>query len=198
MARAVNPPVGGLILAGGRGERLGGCEKGLLRIEGEPYAARLIRLLAQHVSPVAVSANASLDEYARWADAVLPDHSFPQDGPLAGLYEGLLWASQKDLSGLLVTSCDTPLLPQAWVERLMESARGEPQRTHLTRLAEGDQPLHGYFPVTALPLVRDALNSGERRARRLAQSLSPVWVDCAALSEGFFNVNSPEDQARLS
>ncbi len=194
MARSV----GGLILAGGRGERLGGCDKGLLQIEGEPYAARLIRLFSRHVSPVAVSANTSLEEYGRWAEAVLPDREFPEQGPVAGLYEGLVWADQQGLAGVLVTSCDTPLLPQAWVERLVNCAQAKPDRAHLTRLAAGEQPLHGYFPVTALTRVRDALVSGERRARRLAQSLAPVWVDCEALSEGFVNINRPEDQARLS
>ena len=198
MAPTEAPCIGGLILAGGRGERLGGCDKGLLEYEGEAYAARLSRVLSLRVSPIAVSANASQETYARWADAVLPDQAFPQQGPAAGLYEGLVWARQRGLTGLLVTTCDTPLLPQAWVERLVDSALSDPDRACLTRLAEGDQPLHGYFPVTALTQVRDALVSGERRARRLAQSLDPVWVDCDALARGFLNVNRPEDQARLS
>ncbi len=191
------PLFAGLVLAGGRGERLGGCDKGLLLLEGEPFARHLVRALATRLDAIAISANQALDQYQAMADAVLPDRFFPEQGPLAGLCEGLHWARSHGCTGILVTSCDTPRLSPQWVARLVDGARDEPGRARLTRLESGEQPLHGYYPVDALAALEKALGCGERRARRFAASLSPIWVDCEDLAADFFNVNEPDDLKKL-
>lgn len=194
---AANPVVAGLVLAGGRGERLGGCDKGFLSLAGEPFAQHLVRVLLSRVDRVAISANESLARYRALAEPVLVDERFPGQGPLAGLYEGLCWAEEQGCAGVIATTCDTPLLSRQWVARIATGALSAPDRARLTRLAQGDQPLHGYFPVACRERVERNLLAGERRAWKLADALAPVWVDCEDLAADFLNINRPEDLERL-
>ena len=191
------PDFAGLVLAGGRGERLGGRDKGLIPLRGEPFARHLVRVLRSRLETVIISANRAREQYEGMADAVLSDQCFPQQGPLAGLFEGLVWARERGFAGVLVTSCDTPNLSTQWVARLVDAAQAAPGVAYLSRLDERVQPLHGYYPVGALTSIEQFLNEGERRVRRLAAELSPVWIDCQDLSEDFVNVNEPGDLDRL-
>ncbi|MYL26152.1 MULTISPECIES: NTP transferase domain-containing protein [Halomonadaceae] len=190
--------VGGLILAGGRGERMGGEDKGLLRLDGRSYAAHLADVLCPVTSAVAISANRNADAHGQWADIVLSDNAFAEAGPLAGLVEGLRWARMRGFQGLVVTPCDTPRLPPIWAVQILEAARRRPAIPCLSDTGERRHPLHGYYPVALLGRVERYLSRGERRALELAEQLGAEWMDCSAMVEGFLNVNEPGDQARLS
>ncbi|MGM0450473.1 MAG: molybdenum cofactor guanylyltransferase [Pseudomonadota bacterium] len=190
--------VGGLILAGGRGERMGGEDKGLLRLDDRPYAVCLADVLSPVSSALAISANRNPDVYDQWADTVLPDHAFADAGPLAGLVEGLRWARSRGFQGLIVAPCDTPRLPPIWAVQVLEAARRRPAIPCLSDTGDRRHPLHGYYPVALLGRVERYLSRGERRALALAEQLGAEWMDCGAMADGFLNVNRPEDQTRLS
>lgn len=187
----------GLILAGGRGERLGGCDKGLLPVAGEPFVAPLARMLRPVVGPLAISANRSEVQYQPWCDQVLTDRHFSGCGPLAGLYEGLIWARQQGCQGVLVAPCDAPLVSAWWARRMVDVAREDPQVAHLSQLACGYQPLHGYFPLNSLDAIGRALTQGEYRVRSLVAQLPVQWWDCDEFAEEFLNINRPEDLKKL-
>ena len=108
----------GLILAGGRGSRMGGVDKGLQPFHGVPLAQHALQRLRAQVGPVAINANRHLDTYAAlgapvWPDA-LPDHP----GPLAGFLAGLTHCTSPYL---LTVPCDSPLWPADLAERLAEA-----------------------------------------------------------------------------
>jgi len=189
---------GGLILAGGRGERLGGQDKGLLLHDGEPYVAHLARCLGPVTSAVAISANDHDADYRHWANTVLADRHFAGQGPLAGLYEGLSWAQTQSLPGLLVVTCDTPALPPAWAVQMLEAARLNPETPCLSETPDQRHYLHGYYPVSVLPTLHDALTAGENRAWRLAERTQALWLDCEAMASGFININTKADQKELA
>ena len=188
----------GLILAGGRGERLGGCEKGLLTWQGEPFVAAISRALRPVVSALAVSANRELAAYGRWADAVLPDNEYPETGPLSGLYEGLSWAREQNRAGVIVATCDAPRLPPAWAVDMATRAEQEPEVVHLTQQADRYHPLHGYFPVSVLPQIERALLDNERRVQAVVAQLPVQWWDCDDFGTDLININRPEDLERLT
>jgi len=194
---AAIPDLAGLILAGGTGERLGQCDKGLLMLHGEPFVAHVARCLRTQVRLLAISANRCEDQYRAWADAVLPDTRFRAQGPLSGLYEGLCWAHGQGFPGLLVAPCDAPRVPAAWAERIATQASKAPEIPHLTRLASGLQPLHGYFPVSCRTRIEKALANDERRVQQLVKQLGAQWCDCEDLAGDFLNINRPEDLGQL-
>ena len=114
----VNDGVTALILAGGRGSRMGGIDKGLQNFRGLPLALQtLMRLQMQSLPPqeVLVNANRNLAAYESLGAAVWPDTLDGFAGPLAGFLTGL---ERCETPLLLTVPCDTPLFPLDLIERL--------------------------------------------------------------------------------
>ena len=108
----------GLVLAGGRGQRLGGVDKGLQPWHGRALVDHAIERLAPQVAEVMISANRNAADYASRGARVLADAHGDFRGPLAGMLAGLRAAATPWLA---VVPCDSPRLPIDLVERL---ARG--------------------------------------------------------------------------
>src|SRR6185369_8716508 len=107
--------VTGIVLAGGQGRRMGGVDKGLALLRGQPMVAEVLARLAPQVSEIVINANQNLDAYARFGHQVVPDAIGGFAGPLAGLHAGLGAAKH----ALAVTvPCDSPFLPADLVARL--------------------------------------------------------------------------------
>lgn len=112
----------GLVLAGGRGSRMGGVDKGLQPFAGTPLALHALRRLAPQVGCVMLNANRNADTYAALGTAfdapVWPDATADHAGPLAGLLAGLTHCSTPYL---LSVPCDTPLFPTDLAARLADT-----------------------------------------------------------------------------
>lgn len=129
--------VRGLVLAGGRGLRMGGVDKGLQLLNGRPLVAHVIDRLAPQVQTLAISANRHLDAYAALGHPVLSDPpGIEFAGPLAGVLAGL--QALPDDSWLLTVPCDSPHLPLDLAARLWAAAHttglafAQAERTHPT------------------------------------------------------------------
>jgi len=110
-----------LILAGGRGSRMGGVDKGLQLLDGRSLVAHVIERLAPQAGTLLISANRNLDSYAALGHPVLADPTGLEfAGPLAGMLAGL--EAIPDDSWLLTAPCDCPHLPLDLAERLLGAA----------------------------------------------------------------------------
>jgi len=111
------PPqhITGLILAGGRGSRMGGVDKGLQNFNGIPLALHTLMRLGPQVETVMVNANRNLSAYESFGASVWPDASADFAGPLSGFLLGL---ERAETPYLLTVPCDTPRLPLDLAERL--------------------------------------------------------------------------------
>ena len=116
----------GLVLAGGRGTRMGGTDKGLQNFHGTPMALHtLLRLQMQQggwISDTLVNANRHLAAYEAFGAPVWPDTLPDYAGPLAGFMTGLEHA---ETPWLLTVPCDTPRFPLDLAERLAQAANRE-------------------------------------------------------------------------
>jgi molybdopterin-guanine dinucleotide biosynthesis protein A len=108
----------GLILAGGRGSRMGGVDKGLQNHQGLPLAMHALLRLAPQVGPVLVNANRNLAAYEAMGVPVWPDILPDYAGPLAGFLTGL---ERCETAFLATVPCDSPLFPPDLVARLAEA-----------------------------------------------------------------------------
>jgi molybdopterin-guanine dinucleotide biosynthesis protein A len=114
----INPhDITGLILAGGRGSRMGGVDKGLQTFNGMPLAlTTLTRLqMGGGVGQTMINANRNLAAYESFGAPVWPDGLADYAGPLAGFLTGL---ERCETPYLVTVPCDTPLLPLDLVPRL--------------------------------------------------------------------------------
>ena len=105
----------GLILAGGRGSRMGGVDKGLQTHRGVALAMHALMRLAPQVGRVMINANRNLGAYESMGVPVWPDTLADYAGPLAGFLTGL---EHCETPYLMTVPCDSPLFPDDLVARL--------------------------------------------------------------------------------
>jgi len=176
--------IGGVILAGGQGRRMGGARKGLLTLSGRPLIAHAAARLGPQVTALALSANGPAAAYAEFGLPVLPDETADFPGPLAGVLSGLRWAEAQGLEAIVTVPCDAPFLPRDLAARL--AAAGPFAMAALKGRAE---PAFALWPVTRRAEVEAALAAGRRKVTEAAGGAALVdFPDAGA----FFNINTPE------
>lgn len=186
--------VTGLILAGGRGRRMGGVDKGLEPLRGKPMAQWVLERLAPQVDEVLINANQNTDAYGALGCRVVGDTVGGFAGPLAGLQSGLTHARHE----LVVTvPCDSPFLPHDLVARLRDAL----ERTHadLAVAKTGAQP-HPVFCLcrrTVLPHLTAFLAGGGRKIDAWYATLAVAEAGFDDEADAFANVNTPEELAAL-
>ncbi len=177
----------GVILAGGRAERMGGRDKGLLPLAGKPLISYGIRRLQSQVATLLISANRNLEIYQQFGYPVIRDNNSNFQGPLAGILAALQVAKTPYL---LTIPCDSPLLPFDYVQR-MQVALEQQQTTISVRYSDGYwQPV---FTLLSVHLQNDlaaylAENGGS--ANRWLQRHHPTPVEFPEGSLYFRNVNT--------
>ena len=185
----------GLILAGGRGSRMGHVDKGLQMFRGAAMVQHVLERLAPQVGGVAINANQNLDVYASFGAPVWPDDLQGFEGPLAGLETGM----RRCATDLLATApCDSPFLPANLVARLHAALLAEGADLALAETAEAGQdgvlriqpqPVFALVRVAALPHLSAYLAGGGRRMDGWYGGIKVVRVrfdDAAA----FRNINT--------
>ncbi len=146
----INPnDITGLILAGGRGSRMGGVDKGLQTFNGMPLAlTTLTRLqMGGGVSQIMINANRNLAAYESLGTAVWPDGLADYAGPLAGFLTGL---ERCETPFLVTVPCDTPLLPLDLVPRL--AAALEAQDADIAMVSAPEVGRDGTVQLRAQPV----------------------------------------------
>ena len=128
-----------LILAGGRGSRMGGVDKGLQTLHGQPLALHALhKLRAQPgISAIAISANRHVDDYRQFGVPVWPDAVADYAGPLAGFLAGLTHCTTPLL---LTVPCDTPAFPHDLAARLAAALLHANADIAMARAPDPDEP----------------------------------------------------------
>jgi molybdopterin-guanine dinucleotide biosynthesis protein A len=184
--------VSGIVLAGGRGRRLGGVEKGLQALAGRPLIAHVIDRVAPQVAALAINANSIAAGYAALGLPLVADTLPGRPGPLAGVLAGLEW--MRGPGWLLSVPCDAPFLPPDLAARLCAVA----DNAEVACAASGGR-LH---PVCALwrhdlaPALRAALADGRNGVEAFVRGRRLAVAEFAGDPDPFLNVNTPEDLAR--
>jgi molybdopterin-guanine dinucleotide biosynthesis protein A len=144
----------GLVLAGGRGSRMGGVDKGLQNFNGIPLALYTLMRLQPQVGELMVNANRNLSAYEAFGAPVWPDVLSDYAGPLAGFLTGL---ERCESPWLVTVPCDTPLFPNDLVARLAQAADQDGAEIAMAAAREEDGQLRAQ-PVFCL-LRRELMES---------------------------------------
>ena len=162
------PAITGLILAGGRGSRMGGIDKGLQNFRGMPLALQtLMRLQLQSLplQEILINANRNLAAYESLGVPVWPDSIDGYAGPLAGFLTGL---ERCETPLLLTVPCDTPLFPLDLVERLYKAMGEQDADLAMAAATEADgavraQPVFCLLKTELLESLVKFTQSGGRK-----------------------------------
>ncbi|AKJ28953.1 molybdenum cofactor guanylyltransferase MobA [Caldimonas brevitalea] len=190
------PPVHeitGLVLAGGRGTRMGGVDKGLQPFRGEPLVAHALRRLAPQTTALMISANRSLPAYRGYGVPVHADALPDYPGPLAGLLSGLQHCRTPYLVSV---PCDTPLFPLDLVARLADALGHAGADIAVARSGDRLQPVFCLLKTTLAGSLMRYLASGERRIAYWTAQHARVEVPFDPPS-AFFNANTLEELQEL-
>ena len=137
----------GLILAGGRGTRMGGVDKGLQNFNGIPMALHTMMRLQTQVGHIIINANRNLAAYESFGASVWPDVLDDYAGPLAGFLTGL---ERCETPYLVTVPCDTPMFPQDLVARLAQAL--EQNQAEIAMAAAPEIDKHGQITVRTQPV----------------------------------------------
>lgn len=187
------PAITGLILAGGRGTRMGSVDKGLQLLDGHPMVQHVLQRLQPQVQQVHINANQNLETYAALGLPVWPDAMPDFAGPLAGLQTGLMHCP----TPYLVTApCDSPFLPTDLVATLAAGLQRDGAELALAVTGEGPttqtHPVFCLASVTLLPALTRYLEGGGRTMGAWFDTVRVARVHFAD-EAAFRNINTLEE-----
>ena len=194
----INPSdITGLILAGGRGSRMGGVDKGLQPFGGVPLALHALLRLGPQVGELMINANRNLSAYESMGVPVWPDAQADYAGPLAGWLAGL---ERCETPFLVTVPCDSPNFPVDLVERLAQALVASGADIAMAATTDDGvrqvQPVFSLMKATLMESLVSYLQDGHRKIDKwtaLHVCVEVDFVDAAA----FANANTLDELQRL-
>ncbi len=183
-------PVTGVLLAGGRGSRMGGEDKGLIPLAGKPMAETVLARLAPQVHDIIISANRHAADYAALGHPVVADRIEGLPGPLAGLHAAM--RSTVD-EWIVSVPCDTPFLPFDLVARLIGALHHAPAPLAVAAAAGRTHPVFCLCRTTLADDLETYLTAGGRKVSEWQCRHRAVVVDFSH-PDAFANINTPEER----
>lgn len=181
--------ISAIVLAGGRGRRMGEADKGLVLLQGKPLVSWVVDRIAPQVSEVLISANRNLERYRKMGYTVVPDEMPDFPGPLAGLHRAMseirhsLWVS---------VPCDTPFLPEDLVQRLYAALLADKAELAVAEVEGQMQPAICLGYKHLLPGLGKFLAQGGRRVGEWQSGLHRTAAPFDDL-QSFRNINAKVD-----
>ena len=187
----------GVILAGGLSRRMGGGDKSMLALGGQPILNYVVDLAQAQVDTVLLNVNGDAQRFAAFELPVQADIVPDFAGPLAGVVSAMAWAKQHkpNATHIITMAADTPFFPADYVSRMIKQMQLGGQRLACASYEGRTQPVFGLWPVDLFDdLYRAIVEDDMRKVDRFT---SPYGVADVAFDElthnPFFNVNRPED-----
>ena len=180
----------GLVLAGGRGSRMGGVDKGLQAHLGMPLAMHALLRLAPQVGETMINANRNLGAYESMGAPVWPDALPDYPGPLAGFLAGLEHCATPYLA---TVPCDSPLFPADLIDRLAARLEADDAEIAIAATREDGelrlQPVFCLMQATVMESLLDFTASGRRKIDAWTATLRQVAVEFDD-AQAFVNANT--------
>jgi molybdopterin-guanine dinucleotide biosynthesis protein A len=186
----VSKDVAAVILAGGKGRRVGGEDKGLIDLNGKPLIAHVIDVIAPQVDNLFISANRNIEQYEAFSYPVISDRQAGFCGPLAGI-DAAFAATDKPY--LLCVPCDTPFLPPNLLSLLYAALQDSEHPMAIATDAHRQHPVINLMKRSVHKDVRSRLEQGELKLMKWIEATGYARVDFSEQPQLLSNLNSLED-----
>lgn len=183
-----------VVLAGGRGRRLGGQDKGLVDLDGKPLIEHILGLVMPQVSAVIINANRNLQVYADLGHPVISDNMADYQGPLAGFAVALA-ACNTDY--IMTLPCDGPYVPVDLVSRLSTAMKDNDAELAVAYDGQRMQPVYALIPRSLLGSLQDFLDAGDRKIDLWYARHNTALADFSDVIDTFFNINTEDDLSKF-
>lgn len=183
------------VLAGGKATRMGGDDKGLIKVAGLTMVEHVVRGLRPQVASILINANRNQTDYAALTQCqVVGDDVEGFAGPLAGM-ASLMAAAQTP--AVLCVPCDSPLVDANLAGRLAAGAEAAQADIAVAHDGKRLQPVFALIRTRLRDSVLDFLHRGERKIDLWYASQKMVPVDFSDSPDMFLNINTPEERDAL-
>lgn len=179
-----------VVLAGGRGERMGGMDKGMLILHDKPLVQHVIDAIEPHVQEVMINANRHMDYYRGLGYPVVEDMFPGFAGPLAGIASSMRHVRTP---WMLVAPCDVPGIPADFVQRLVEASDRSGSGIAVAHDGKRLQSAHLLLPVCCMAEIDSWIVSGRRSIKEWLQAHEIGLADFSDNPAAFININTPDD-----
>lgn len=180
----------GVVLAGGRGSRMGGKDKGLVLLNGVALFHFVLETLRPQVDQLVISANRHLEIYQQAGVPVITDSLPDYPGPLAGM---LAVMETVESEWFLFSPCDTPNIPSDLASCLWEGL-GDPAVSAVwVNDGERDHPGIALIHHSVKVALRAYLSAGERRVMQFLLSIGGRAVVFDKTLTHFANINTLDE-----
>lgn len=190
MKTSSSPSVTGVILAGGKGRRMGGNDKGLIPFKEKPLISYAINILRLQVDSLIINANRNLDKYQHFGYPVIKDSLDDFCGPLAGMLSAM---QSIDSDYILTSPCDAPMISPHYRQRMMETLLHEQADIAVACDGKRLQPVFSLIPTRLQHDLAQYLAQGDRKIDLWFEQHKLAIVDFSDQADSFANFNHPED-----
>lgn len=171
---------------------MGGVDKGLVELAGQPMVAHVLARFAPQVDRIAINANQNLERYASFGYPVIPDTVGGFAGPLAGLHAGLAHSPHPLVA---TVPCDSPFLPGDLVTRLRAALEARGADLAVAKTFAQPHPVFCLVRREVQPHLSAFLEGGGRKIDAWYATLAVVEVAFDDEADGFRNINTSAELA---
>ncbi len=184
-----------VILAGGKGRRLEGQDKGLVIYKNKPLIQHVIERIQPQVAEIVINANRNQETYANYGYTIISDEMSDFQGPLAGFATAMKTVKT---DYIVTLPCDGPSLPLDLVSRMIMKLNAFDISYDISNCVavahDGEwlQPVHALIPVTLIDSLETFLAKGDRKIDLWYAQHELIKVDFSDQPDAFFNINKKE------
>jgi molybdenum cofactor guanylyltransferase len=190
----VRDNITGVVLAGGRGSRMGGEDKGLVTLGAQPMVQHVIARLRPQVGALLISANRNPERYGQFGYRIVPDLLHDYQGPLAGMASAMQVA---ETPFVVTVPCDSPLFGDDLVQRLAEALTRDDADVAVAHDGARTHPVFLLLKRSLLPSLLAFLDAGDRKIDLWFARHRVALADFSDCPEAFLNVNDAAEHRAL-
>lgn len=184
-----------VILAGGKGRRLGGQDKGLVSYKDKTLIEHVLERIEPQVNSILINANRNQEIYSRYGYPVINDELSDFQGPLAGFATAMKTANT---AYIITLPCDGPMLPDDLVLRMINTIEDNPRSLSESIAVAHDgermQPVYALLPVALIDSLEKFLRNGDRKIDLWYTKHHTVLADFSDKPDSFFNINTEKQR----
>jgi len=181
-----------VILAGGRGSRLGGQDKGLLEWQGKPFIEHILQSIAPVAKNIMINANRNAEVYQQYGYPVISDDIDDYAGPLAGMLAALRSAKTEYV---MTVPCDAPSTTPAMIDQFCDVHEKQHQKLYVAGTDDGLQPVYAMIHTSLIENLAQYLADGHRKTQGWLKDNDAVVIHFDQQVTSFLNINT-EDEFR--
>ncbi len=177
------------ILAGGKGSRLGGIDKGLFLLSGRPLIEYCIERIRKQVRNITINANRNLAKYQAYSFDVITDLHSDSIGPLGGIQVAL---EKIDSDFICFVPCDCPLIPLNLIQNLYEPYTNHDYDLSIALVEGKYQPTFFMAKKSLKNSLGKFIDRGGRKIMHWIKQTNFITVEFTD-PKHFVNLNSKKD-----